>query len=124
MKYNTTKEDELARFRKRGTALIKKGAVVELMEAKDDGSDPQRRYLHAIMQIVARDRGIVFDKFKSAIIVHLGYYTEVMGVKVRQHTTEMSKLEYGRLIDDYYNWTISEGYLIPTSEEYLSGVLE
>ena len=120
MKYDTTKEDQLLRFRKRGTALIKKGAVVELTEAKDDGSDPQRRYLHAIMQIVAKDRGITFPKFKEAIIIHLGYYQDVMGVKVRQHTTEMSKKEYGRLIDDYYAWTIDEGYLIPTSDEYLA----
>ena len=119
MKYDTTKENELASLRKRATALIKKGAVVELTEAKEDGSDPQRKYLHALMQIVARDRGFTFDSFKEAIIIHLGYYTEILGEKVRQKTSKMSKLEYGRLIDDFYNWTIDEGYNMPTSEQYL-----
>ena len=121
MKYNTTKEEELARFRKRGTALIKKGAVVELTEAKDDGSDPQRKYFHAIVRMIARDRGYVFEKCKEAIIIMLGYYIEVMGEKVRHKTTEMSMKDYSRLIDDLFNWCISEGYEMITCEEYLKG---
>ena len=122
--YDTKTEDGLKKFRARGAFLIKKGEVVELTIAKEDATDPMRKYLHAIMQIVAKDRGIAFPKFKEAIIIHLGYYQDIMGVKVRQHTTEMSKKEYSRLIDDYYRWTIDEGYLIPTSDEYLAGVLE
>ena len=71
--------------------------------------------------MVARDRGIVFEKCKEAIIIMLGYYVEIMGEKVRHKTTDMSKKEYGRLIDDLFNWCISEGYEMVSCEEYLRG---
>jgi hypothetical protein len=121
MIYDLSTEDGINRCKKRLNALANKKARAEVKEATDDGSDPQRKYFHAIVRMVARDRGYVFEKCKEALILMLGYYTEVMGAKVRQKTTEMSKKEYSRLIDDLFNWCIDQGYTMITAEEYLRG---
>jgi hypothetical protein len=121
MIYDLSTEEGIERCKKRLNALAKKKAKAEVKEATDDGSDPQRKYFHAIVRMVARDRGHVFDKCKEALILMLGYYTEVMGAKVRQKTTDMSKKEYSRLIDDLFNWCIEQGYTMITCEEYLRG---
>ena len=110
--------------RKRLNALAKKGARADLKQAKDVSSDPQRKYFHKILRMVADDRGIVFDKFKDAIIIHLGYYEEILNEKIRSKTSEMGKKVYSKLIDDYYHWANSEGYMIMTSEEYLINQFE
>lgn len=121
MIYDLSTEDGINRCKKRLNALANKKARAEVKEATDDGSDPQRKYFHAIVRMVARDRGIVFEKCKEALIIMLGYYVEVMGVKVRHKTAEMSKKEYSRLIDDLFNWCVDEGYTMITCEEYLRG---
>ena len=124
MKYNTKTEDGLRKFRKRGKALINNGAIVELVEVKDDGTNQQRKYFHALLREVARDQGITFKLFKEAIIIHLGYYVDILGEKVRQHTSDMNKKQYSNLIDDFFNWTIDQGYEFPTCEEYSDGDLD
>lgn len=107
--------------KKRLNALAKKKVKVDVKQAKKDGTDKQRKYFHKILRIVAQDRGEFFEDFKEAIILHLGYYKEVLGQKVRQKTAMMSKKEYSRLIDDYFLWANSEGYVLMTAEEYLKG---
>ena len=115
--YDLSTTQGIEACKKRLNALAKNKKKADLREAKDDGTDPQRKYFHAILRIVADDRGIFFDDFKEAIIIHLGYYREILGEKVRQSTARMCKKEYSRLIDDYILWASGEGYIMPNPED-------
>ena len=118
MIYDLATNEGIERCKKRLNALVKKQAKAEVTEATDAGSDQQRKYFHSMLQVVARDRGYEFEDFKEAIIIHLGYYQEILGEKVRDKTSKMNKKVYSMLISDFMMWSEVEGFAMPTQEQW------
>ena len=124
MSYDLSTQEGINNCKKRLNALAKKKATVDIKVIKEDHSEPQRKYFHAMLKIVADDIGYYFDDFKEAIVIHLGYYDEILGEKVRNKTSKMNKETYSELISKFLMWCDTEGYNMQSIEDYFKNESE
>ena len=121
MQYNLSSQLDVARIQERLTALLKKGAVVELTE-KAFKTPNQNRYAHLLMGVVGLEVGepveyVKVEYFKKLcnreIFVRIKQDKFAGQVEVIRSSADLTKEEMSMAIDRFKRWGAENGIYMP-----------
>jgi hypothetical protein len=122
MKLRTSNSIDANKARVYLESLIKKGADIELKEARKTRSVDQNSYLHACLSIFCNETGYMMDEAKelfSQLLPEILRYQK-NGFEFRRSTSTLDAKEMSILIDKIRSVCSEElGVYVPTSEEYM-----
>ena len=121
MQYNLSSELDKQRFITRAGSLIKKGAIIELVE-RAQRTKLQNNYLHLILGVVAMETGNTIEYTKQEYFKRLvngpifvqEKEDRFLGkVTILRSSTDLTKEEMSTAIDRFQRWAAENGIYIP-----------
>lgn len=121
MQYNLSSELDKQRFITRADSLIKKGAIIELVE-RAQRTKLQNNYLHLILGVVAMETGNTIEYTKQEYFKRLvngpifvqEKEDRFLGkVTILRSSTDLTKEEMSTAIDRFQRWAAENGIYIP-----------
>lgn len=122
MQYDLTSDFQRKAFLSKVTALMEKGAVVDITE-KMFRSKSQNNYLHLLIGVVAMETGNTLEDVKREYFKNIvnpdifrQYRTDTRGntISVFRSTADVSKEEMSIAIDRFKRWGHENGIYMPS----------
>ncbi len=129
--YNLDNKLDQKRFKKRCNLLYEKGKPVELKEHRPKRTNPQNRYLHAILSLYAIETGYTLEETKQDIfkreINKDIFLKEKNGREVSRSTADLDTKEITLAIEKFRDHSSKDvGIYLPDPDEteYLNAIEE
>ena len=106
--------------------LLKDGSKIELKKIAKKRTLNQNSYVHVLFQLWGNHFGYSIEEAKQVVKVELGYTYEKGDGNVGfnpdcyvflRKTSDMNTKELTEFIDKFRNWSASEGFYLPSSDE-------
>lgn len=97
--------------------LVSDGSKVELKKIPKKRTINQNSYLHKLFTLAGSNWGYSTEEMKIVVKRKLGYVYTKEGQEFYGKTSEMDTKELTVFIDRFRNWSSSEGYYLPSSDE-------
>jgi len=104
--------------------LTEKGAKIELKEIHKRRTLSQNSYLHKLFTLFGGNFGWSLEEAKQIVKRKLGYTYECNGHTFLSQTGRMDTKDLTIFIDRFRNWSSSEGFYLPSPEEFSENYVE
>jgi len=100
--------------------LISDKSTVELRRVKPKRTNSQNAYLHVLFTLWGLEHGYTVEEAKTNVKRHFHniFVYEKKGHKYLGRTRDMDTKQMTDFIDQFRNWSASEGYYLPSPDEY------
>ena len=118
MNYDLSNDYQLKRFRADVQLFTANGCYVNLERLAKPRSDNQNRYLHALLGLLCTYTGYTINEMKDTVKEHFAPRYLRGEKEFIRHTSEMTKEEMTDFIDKIRHWGNSNGFYLPTVDEW------
>ena len=98
--------------------LVHDGSKIELKKIPEKRTVSQNSYVHALFALWGSFTGYTVNEAKMTVKRHLGYTYQKNGEEFFVQTSMMDTKELSEFVDKFRNWSASEGYYLPSSNEF------
>lgn len=118
MLLNLKKPSDLIKAEIYFAKLVRDESKIELRKIAPKRTVLQNSYLHALFCLWGMHFGYTTDESKQVVKDRFGYTYIKNEVKFYVKTSEMDTKELATFIDQFRNWSSSEGCYLPDADEY------
>lgn len=118
MNYDLSNTYQKGKFLAEVDRLTEASEYVTLARVPQPRSGNQNRYLHALLGLMSVYTGYTLNEIKDTVKDHFAPRYFRGGREFVQHTSDMNKEDMTAFIDKVRNWGNSNGFYLPTVEEW------